>query len=447
MPSIAQAFRHCQQVSKASVITMSDATPQTKPATDAANLKRLFVLRSIAIAGQITVVVIAVKFLSIPLPLIPIMSIIAALALFNLLAWSALQRGWSQLQPGFFAHLLIDVLALSGLLYFSGGASNPFVLLFLLPLTISATVLPGRYTWTLAVITVICYTFLIRNHVGLAHSHSQSDTFGLHVLGMWLGFVLSAGLIAYFVVGMGRTLRQQAEDLAQVREQALRDEQMVARGILAATTAHELSTPLATMALITEELSDECRNADPQLHAKLATLETQVERCKTALATLSASAGGVRLSGGGPVTADAFLHQLHREWQQSRPGAVVRTHWQNENFKVSILVDHMLSQALMNILDNAAQASPDQVEWHAHWDHEELVMEILDRGPGLTTEARKRMGKEPFTTKPEGLGLGLFLAHSIIGRLGGSVTLFNREGGGLCTRIQLPCMQLSNALP
>ncbi|BAZ93243.1 two-component sensor histidine kinase [Thiohalobacter sp. COW1] len=410
-----------------------------------ANLKRLFTLRTIAITGQVTAVIIAVELLDIRLPILPISTIIAALTLFNFLAWYALQRQWHRIQPDFFSHLLVDVIALSALLYFSGGASNPFVLLFLLPLTISATLLPGRYTWALAGATVICYTFLMRYHVDLTHAHGGSSSFDMHVLGMWLGFVLSSGLIAYFVVGMGKTMRQQADDLACAREQALRDEQMVARGMLAATTAHELSTPLATVSLITADLQEDCTDACPQIRQRLATLGTQVERCKAALSTLSASAGEIRLAGGGPMRADLFLQQLLREWKRSQPDTFVHTHWEDQCRTAPIMVDRMLNQALINILDNAAQASPDQVEWRAHIDQDELIMEILDRGAGLTSEAKQRVGKEPFTTKPEGMGLGLFLAHAVISRLGGYVTLFNRDGGGLCTRIQLPCLQLNDS--
>ena len=98
-----------------------------------------------------------------------------------------------------------------------------------------------------------------------------------------------------------------------------------------------------------------------------------------------------------------------------------------------------MSQAITNILDNAADVSPRAIEWYAHWDQKGCVLEIRDWGPGLTSEAKQKVGKEPYSEKPEGLGLGLFLAHAIIARFGGSVTLFNCDDGGSCTRVQLPC--------
>ena len=273
--------------------------------------------------------------------------------------------------------------------------------------------------------------------------HAEMSPFGMHVYGMWLGFVLSAGIIAYFIVGMGKTLRLREQALATARERALRDTQLVQLGTLAASTAHELGTPLGTMALITEELNEACANDDPDMSEQIGLLRHQIDRCKTALATLAASAGEVRLSGGGAMAIDGYLASLRAEWQQANPGVSLTTRWEGDQPAPAILADRTLSQAISNILDNAADVSPCAIEWYAHWDRSECVLEIRDWGPGLTAEAKQKVGKVPYTAKPEGLGLGLFLAHAIIGRFGGSVTLFNCEDGGSCTRVQLPCTQLS----
>lgn len=422
---------------------MPNVSLHQEPNRKTADLRRLFLLRNVAIVGQIATVAATVGILNIPLPLGPIAAIIAALALFNAFTWLLLRHNWQISHVGFIAHLLVDVLALTGLLYFAGGATNPFVSLYLIPLTISATVLTSRYTWALSLFTVVCYTLLMRDYIPLPHVHSEMSPFGMHVYGMWLGFVLSAGIIAYFVVGMGKTLRQREHALATARERTLRDAQLVELGTLAASTAHELGTPLGTIAFITEELDEACDSNNPAMRERLALLHTQIDRCKAALATLAASAGEVRLSGGGPMAVDGYLSSLSVEWQQANPGVTLRKHWQGEQPAPAILADRTLSQALSNILDNAADVSPREIEWYAHWDHHECVMEIRDWGPGLTAEAKQKVGKVPYTGKPEGLGLGLFLAHAIIGRFGGSVTLFNCEDGGTCTRVLLPCGQLS----
>jgi len=343
----------------------------------------------------------------------------------------------------FLAHLSIDVGALSGLIYLTGGASNPFVLLFLLPVTIAAMILPGRYTWSLALLTVVCYSLLMWRHQPLPHAHSEMTEFGLHVVGMWLAFVLSAGLIAYFVVGMGNTLRAQEQALLAAKEKSLRDEQMVALGTLAASTAHELGSPLGTVALLAQELEEELPDASPAMKGQIRTLRTQVDRCKSALATLSGSAGGVRLTGGRAMPANEFLEKLLEEWRSTRPNTDLKTRWNGAKPAPPLLADHALGQALVNILHNAADASPESIEFDASWSQEALLMEVRDRGPGLTAEASQLVGKHPYSTKREGLGLGLYLSHAVIDRLGGKVNLFNRDGGGVCTRVQLPLNNLA----
>lgn len=409
-----------------------------------ANFYRLYVLRNIAIAWQIAVVALAKGYVGLPLPLLPLGLIIACLALFNVGTRLALGRGYAPTSLGVFFQLLVDVLALTGLLYFSGGATNPFVLLFLLPLTIAVTALPGKYTWGLVGFTVACYSFLMWRFVPLPEAHSHDGGFGLHVFGMWLGFVLSAGLIGYFVVGMGTTLRRQEQALAAAREQALRDERLVALGTLAASTAHELGTPLGTMALLVEELDEVLGGEAAEVRGQLDTLRAQIERCKGALSNLSASAGGVQLGGGGVMPIDHYLADVLTEWRRVRPGAAIETDWKGSRPVPQILADRTLTQAVTNILDNAADVSRQTIEWSANWDANRVDMEIRDSGPGLTAQAEESVGKRPYTEKAEGLGLGLFLAHGIIERFGGRVTLANRRGGGVTTHIELPLADLSS---
>jgi len=421
---------------------------QTAQSTTAINkpseLRRLFMLRNFAISGQLAAVLTTIYIFKIPLPLAPIFAIITALTLFNVAIWFVKRRDWQISRGGFITQLIIDILALTGLLYFTGGATNPFVSLFLIPLAISATVLPGRVTWTLSLATILCYSLLLHDYVPLPHVHSESmSPFGMHVYGMWLGFVLSAVIIAYFVVGMGKTLRQREQALAFERERALRDMQLIQLGTLAASTAHELGTPLGTMALLAEEINEVVRERSPEIKESLALLNIQIERCKSALSTLAASAGEVRLSGGGAIAVDGYLNRLHADWIEANPDINLNTRWQGEQPAPAILADRTLSQALCNILDNAAQVSPQAIEWFAHWSHNECVMEIRDWGPGLTAEASQKVGQQPYTAQPEGLGLGLFLAHAIIGRFGGKVSLFNCEDGGTCTRVRLPCNELA----
>jgi two-component system sensor histidine kinase RegB len=400
------------------------------------NLQRLFVLRTIAVIGWGLTIYAVVAFIGMPLPATSMSLVIIALALFNVFTRLRLKWGGPVGHLEFLLQLMVDVLALTSLLYLSGGASNPFVLLFLLPIIIATAVLPATYIWSLVLFTGVCYSLLMWKYVPLPHVHGEEHSFTQHVFGMWLAFVVSAAVIAYFVVGMRRSLHSKERALAAAREKHLRDEQLVVLGTLAASTAHELGTPLGTMALLSDELKETID--DPQAQPLIQTLKEQITRCKDALATLSASAGGVQLGGGKILPVNDFLHEVFEEWRQSRPSVQLHTDWQGPEPAPGILADRTLSQALCNILDNAADASPDDVEWQASWDMNWLSMEINDRGKGLSDEAEQFVGTRPYSEKGSGMGLGLFLAHSIISRFAGEVRLLNRDGGGVTTRIRLP---------
>ncbi|MEE9222711.1 MAG: sensor histidine kinase, partial [Nitrosomonadaceae bacterium] len=219
------------------------------------NLQRLFLLRSIAIVVQCLTFAAVHWVLEMPLPWTEMVTVVIFLAVLNFATWLRLRRNWPVSSIEFFAQILIDVFALGALLYFSGGSTNPFVSLYLLPLTITAAALPWAYTWVMAAITISCYSLLLFYYVPLPHDHSEHNSeFNLHVFGMWLAFVLSTVLIAWFVVKMGISIRERDKNLSQAREQALRDEQLIALGTLAAGAAHELGTPLSTMAVVSREL-------------------------------------------------------------------------------------------------------------------------------------------------------------------------------------------------
>ena len=400
------------------------------------NLHRLFILRNIAVLGWGIAIYAVVAFMGMPIPAISMSMVILSLAGFNIFTWLRLRSSSPVGHLEFLFQLMIDVLALSMLLYLSGGASNPFVLLFLLPIIIATAVLPASYIWLLTVFTGICYSLLMWKYVPLPHVHGEGHNFSQHVWGMWLSFVISSAVIAYFVFAMRRNLRSKNNALAKAREQHLRDEQLLTLGTLAASTAHELGTPLGTMLLLSDELK-EMTNDQNNLEL-ITSLKEQISRCKDALTTLSASAGSIHLVNGKMLSVNLFLENTLDEWQQSHHSVQLDTDWQGIAYTAEILADRTLIQALWNILDNAYDASPNDVEWQARWDNDFLNMQINDRGNGVSLEEKKVIGSQPFTNKDGGMGLGLFLAHAIIKRFSGEVRLVNREDGGLSTRIRLP---------
>ena len=267
------------------------------------------------------------------------------------------------------------------------------------------------------------------------------DNFAQHVFGMWFGFVLSAALIAWFVVGMANTLRKRDQMLAEAREQALRDQQLVALGTLATGAAHELGTPLATMAVVTREL--ERADVSESMKRKLHILRDQIGRCKQALSVISASAGEARAESGSLIQVDLFLRTVIDEWRSQRLEADVEMQLTNGPSSAHIVDEYTLHQSLINILNNAADVSPEPLLFRGRWDQHQLEIDILDRGPGLHPTTVANLGEQKASHKEYGMGLGLFLTHATIQRLGGNIALFDREDGGTCTRIRLPLATFS----
>ncbi|RMD79736.1 MAG: sensor histidine kinase, partial [Gammaproteobacteria bacterium] len=412
------------------------------------NLRRLVLLRAVAVAGQALAIAVAAGPLGLPLPLLPLGAVLGAEVLLSLATWAYLARGGEAGPRGFLLQLAADVAALAALLYWTGGAANPFVSLFLVPLAVAAAVLPPPGVWALAGLAVGCHTLLLFWHRPLpvaapaGGGEAGLPLPGLHVLGMWLGFVLGAVLLAWFVTRMGQALQERERELARARERALRDERLLALATLAAGTAHELGTPLGTIAVLARELEREHGAGDPELARRLALLRAQVGRCKEALGALAAAAGESRAEAGRLRPLAAFLEGLAETWRRRRPGAALRCRLEGPRPGPRLVADRSLEQALLSILDNAADASPGEVELEARWDEGQLRLAVCDRGPGLGAAVARAAGRRPVSTKPQGLGLGLFLAHAAIRRLGGEIRLEERPGGGTCTRVVLPLAPL-----
>ena len=433
---------------------------QTSPASTPSgkNLRRLLTLRIIAIIGQIIVIIAVTYGIGMNLPLALMFTVILLLAVFDFLTWLRLKNPAPVTDLELLGQLLVDIAALAVLLYASGGSTNPFVSLFLLPLTIAAAILPSRHTWLIAAVTISCYTLLLFNYIPLSHhgtelhlamsmehdmtAHNHSGLggdFGLHVLGMWFNFLLSASLIAFFVVRMAGSIRERDKLLISARETALRDEHIIALGTLAAGAAHELGTPLSTIAVITHELQQDYAE-NVRLSDDLRILRSQVDSCKSILSGLLAAAGQNRAGSLSLLRVDRYLAELIDRWQIIRPNVALTIAQNGPQPVPQIAVEATLSQAIMNLLNNAADASPHCVEIHETWDERQLIIEICDHGPGLPPEAMANAGKPFFTTKPpgQGIGIGLFLANATIERFGGTVRLYNRNNCGACTELRLP---------
>ncbi|WP_417597933.1 ATP-binding protein [Oceanospirillum sp.] len=414
--------------------------------TPGRNLIRLTLIRGIAWTGFLISVIIGTEVLKIHLLAIPLIMIIIVMAVMNMLTWWRLGLPYRVTDSEYLFHLLADVIGLSLFFYYSGGANNPFISYFLVPLTISAATLPWIFTWIIAAAVLSSYTFLMQFYIAVPELSHTGAGINLHLLGMWLNFLLSTGLITTFVFKMAHTLRHREKMLGEVREQVLRDEQILAVATQAAGTAHELGTPLSTLAVMLKDLSHDYPD-DKLLQEDLALMRQQVDRCKDKLQLLTQQAEINRVS---QTPVCDFIAPVIEDWQVLRPDVKFSLDCQKDQAMPLLERDKTLEQALLNLLNNAADVSPQRVDISVSWDNVECVIRIRDYGPGIDPDVASRLGEAFISTKEEGMGIGLFLTHATINRFQGTVRLYSLKNSpsndhqtksGTLTEVTLPVIQ------
>lgn len=408
------------------------------------NLKRLFLLRSVMI-GFMLAAGMALFYLNIPLPKLPIAFTVGGMLLLNLVTLLRLQQQNNVNDEELLLQLLGDLVALTLLFYFTGGYSNPLVWMYLLPLTIAAVALKREYAWLLTAIAVACYSTLVFYYVPLSHLHMHyldGKSSDIHLVGMWLGFVVSAGIIAFFVTRIGQSLRDYDHLMASIREQSLESERVLSLGTLAASAAHELGTPLATMAVVSKELAQDLANQPEQLQ-QLEIMRKQINRCKEILSSITSNAGQSRADTGQGLPLRDFLHEVIQRWRDTRPATELIVTLCDSTNNPIIFTDRTLIQGIQNLLDNAADASEERILLNAQWDDYLLQLEIRDFGSGISDDIKKQLGKPFFTSKDKnGMGLGVYLTQLTLSRFGGELKLSNHIEGGALTLVKLPLKNL-----
>ena len=433
------------------------------------NLKWLFILRNLMIFCEVILILLTVHGLGIRLPEQQLWLVVLSAGAINVYTSMRMQSDEVVSELEIFTQVCIDVFSIAALLYLTGGASNPITWVFLLPVIITAIMLPQAYAWYMVILTTSLYTMLIAFNIPLPsvephipdpsmmmaniesyqmlqHMHEMNDKsyFSLHMFGMWFGFVFSAGLVGFFVVELARTLRSQERSLSKARENALRDERVVALGTLAASAAHDMGTPLGTIAIVSHELErDYPSHRYPELFEKMRIIQDQITRCKEALSLMSASAGEMRAESGGVIGLIDYLEDVINQWRTHLPGIKLSYFIDPDvALDAKIIAELTLTHSLINILNNAAEASPIElgIEFHAKWDLDFITIKVRDFGSGFPADIVESAGKQPVVSKKRGLGVGLFLTYATINRLGGVIKLFNCESGGAIVEITLPLL-------
>ncbi|HEY0179744.1 MAG TPA: HAMP domain-containing sensor histidine kinase [Dokdonella sp.] len=399
-------------------------------------LQTLATLRWFAVAGQAAAVALAVHLLGIPFDAAPLWAAIALLALFNAWAGRRARRVVRLRAAEVVAHVAVDIGVLAWLIGCSGGAMNPFAPLFLLPLALVAIALPPL--WVVATALLCCAGYVASARLGrpLPHLHGAlDDPFALHLAGMAVMFAISVAVIAFFLTRLARELRSREHELARLREQFARNEGIVALATHAASVAHELNTPLATLTLMLEDQLDptQPRGAEREDFETMAAL---VDMCRDRVRELAAPAEHAHADA--PDLAAAIDRVVER-WRLVRPTVELERSGRVAApgpVRLDAGIGHLLQALLNNAADASERAGDRRVCLHVETLERELVGSVRDYGAGFAEP--ERSGALFRSTKPHGLGVGLALSHATVERLGGELSMRPADGGGTILAFRLP---------
>ena len=406
------------------------------------HLLQLTYIRTLILFAQSGTLLFALFVLHLSLDAWLLGSTLLALALLNLMTFARLHSRWPVTEIEFFSQLCADVVLYGCLLFQSGGATNPFIFMLLIPLLISAATLSARFTLLMATMLVVLYTSLLRHYIPVlaleaGHQHRIINLYNLHITGMWVNFLFTVVLISWFIVRMQQTLQRGEQRLQSEREQRIQDQQLLSLATLAAGTAHELATPLSTMQVTLREMELDHPQDNPLLE-DIALLRQQVATCSERLQQMSRSVRDEQHRSLHHIPITELLQRVISEWTLMRPEVSYQYH-QPENGTIPMVsAATTLQQALLNLFNNAADACPDNIEIRIAWDSTRIQLQIHDQGAGLPLKHADQLGKPFVTTKGRGLGIGLFLTSSTLARHQGEVRLYNHPQGGTLTEVELP---------
>jgi two-component system sensor histidine kinase RegB len=394
-------------------------------------LDTLVRLRWLAVAGQSAAVAIVHFGLGFPVPFGACLFVIAVSAALNAVLSIRYPASYRLSTDAATLLLAFDILQLAVLLYLTGGLQNPFAMLFLAPVLISATALPPERTLALGFMAIACATLLALVHRPVPWSaDEQLQLPFLYVTGIWAAILLSAAFTGVYAWRVAEEARQLAHALAATELVLTREQHLSQLDGLAAAAAHELGTPLATIALVAKELDRQGVN-DPAMAEDIKLLRGQVERCRGILSKLT-SLGGEQSDIMERMTIGHLIEEVaapHRAFHVD-----IEIASKGEGPEPICRRSPGLLYGLANLIDNAVDFAAGKVGIDASWSADQVRIEIRDDGPGFAPEVLLRVGEPYVTTRgPDkqaaddgsGLGLGLFIAKTLIERSGAQLSFIN----------------------
>jgi two-component system sensor histidine kinase RegB len=398
-------------------------------------------LRDGMLAGQVGLVLAADFLFHIALPLRWIAIPLALTAVSNVVVHRYPQTFRARSALG--SLLAFDTVCLTGLLALSGGAANPFSLLYLVEITLSAVVLSKAWTWTLGGLSILGFASLFWAHVRIPafEGHHDAEGFSVHLVGMWIAFAVGALLITVFIGKVSEALRRQEQEALQFQKRLAHHERLASIATLAAGAAHELGTPLATIAIASRdlELIGNGASGSASIADDARLIRSQVERCSQILRQM----GGRSAEPAGEMPALVSLQEICAQVKSDLPGAqsaLVQT--EAEPDATAFLPVGAARQALSALVKNALESSaPGQrVTLAAQAEPGATRFIVEDTGCGMSPETLNRIAEPFFTTKGTGggLGLGTFLARLFAERMKGSLAFESNVGVGTKAILELP---------
>jgi two-component system sensor histidine kinase RegB len=434
--------------------TIDKSGLQLQQATDpesreAIQLRWLVLIRWVVLASLFAIFFGANHFLDLELPTAKLYGVLGILVVSNILL--AFVTNPSEVRYAVSARgaLLIDVLGLAALLYFCGGYTNPFSMMFLAYVTLAAVVLDARWTWIVFAASLCCFFGLFFFHVPLPQlgmhgdhgHHMHQEGFSLHLHGMLVAFVLIGVVIASFVTRMSREIAEQAAKIAELRRVEDERRRLVSLATLTAGAAHELATPLATLSLIGDDLC-EVLGVDPRWREDIEIMQSELRRCSGILQRMRS--GGVELDGEAPQEfgLQDVLTALEREFSSQNRGVGITFQGELPDDARMYSLQQALSSSLRALLTNAVQACAGigSVLCRTEVSDRDVIFRIQDSGEGMSPETADRAGEPFFTSKApgEGMGLGLYLTRLFALQVGGALTISSALGKGTTVILRVP---------
>jgi two-component system sensor histidine kinase RegB len=417
------------------------ALPTPIPERNWVNIQWLARLRWAEVAGQAVTVIAAQFLLGGSLPIAPLLAVIGVGLVSNLVIemyfFGDRRRGRIEPRP---VHewqlavvMMLDIASLTALLYLTGGPHNPFAFLYLVQIALATMVVRARWTWMLVGLSFIGFGILLVAHQPLRIPEDS------HAYGSWVALGVASAFVVHFLLRITAALAERERELTEARGLAARQERLASLATMAAGAAHELSTPLGTVALAAKELERALATNNAELASDARLIREQVGRCRSILEQMAQGAGTV----GESVTTCTVRELLAETLVGIREQPKILDEVSDDVGKHALrLPPHAVSQALRSLVTNAQDASPPtaSVVITAHVDHDHLAVTIRDRGPGIPADVMARIGEPFFTTKApgRGMGLGLFLARAVIEGVGGTMQIDSNPGGGTEVRVRLP---------